>query len=645
LKGGFKKWLADFFAGSAIVRAISKVSSWVYQKLGSGVYSFIFGSYDTICETFDDSAIGSDQFKPRGKVSTFISRGIESSFIINKVAALMRYLSRLSMRVIGVFLISSGLFTLAVQSMVYVLAHLAEKDNNSLLSAAVAAFMILIGVLMLLSKKAFCTAVSESRLFGNLARSFCGFKERSFKIEGGATGKKNFAFIYGLLFGVLSFFVNPVILLALIIAIFGAYIVVLNTECGYNLMIFMLPFLIVLPHPSILLAGLTIFTFFSYIIKLVRGKKYFKMEIMDILVMCFMFVMLLGGIVSYGGSQSVQAAAIYTTLILGYFLTVGLVNTKEALKRTVSVLGISLLAVSVIGLYQNFTGNVSAEWIDTEMFDAIEGRVVSTFENPNMLGEYLILLLPMLAGIAFGEKQSFKKSSHLVCWALGVVCLIYTWARGAWLGFLFAAVLFMLMWNRKAMGFIVAALFALPFAIPFLPESIVSRFASIGDLSDTSTNYRVYIWRGSVKLASDYAFTGIGVGREAFNSLYPYYSFAGIETAPHAHNLFLQLFIEVGIFGFAIFFAVLICLIQNGFSLAKCGKDKEVRLIGCGAFCGVLAALLQGMTDYIWYNYRVFFIFWIVIGIASAARRIDYALRVKENAYLNTGDDFAELTV
>ncbi len=641
MKGGFKKWFADFLEGSAIIRTLGKLSNWIYQKLSSGVYSFILGSYDTVCETFDESKVGASGFKPRGKVSTFLAHSIENSFIINKIAEMMRYLSRLSMRVIGVFLISSGLFTIVSQSVLYML----DKEADVLLSGAFAVLMMFLGSLMLLSKKAFCIAVSESKIFGGFARSFCGFKERSFKFEGDTTGKKNFAFIFGLVFGVLSAFINPIILFCAAIALFGAYIVILNSECGYNLTVFILPFLVMLPHPSIILAGLILFTFFSYVIKLIRGKKYFKLELMDILVLCFMFVMMLGGIVSYGGSQSVQAATIYTVLMIGYFLTVGLVNSKEMLKRTVSIIGFSLFAVSAIGLYQNFTGNVSAEWIDTAMFDAIEGRVVSTFENPNMLGEYLILILPILAGVALGERQTFTKGSHLAYFAIGTVCLVYTWARGAWLGFLFAAVILMLMWNRKAMGLIVAAIAALPFAVPFLPESIVSRFSSIGNLSDTSTNYRVYIWRGSVNLAADYALTGIGVGRDAFNKVYPYYSFAGIETAPHAHNLFLQTFIEVGIFGFIVFIAVIIGLLQTGFSLAKCGKDKEVRLIGCGAFCGVLAALLQGMTDYIWYNYRVFFIFWIVIGIASAARRIDYALRVKKTVYSNSGDDYAELTM
>ncbi len=343
-----------------------------------------------------------------------------------------------------------------------------------------------------------------------------------------------------------------------------------------------------------------------------------------------MAVMLFGGLVSYGGMKSVMSAGIYAVLMLGYFLTVAIVNSKQELKRSASILSLSLALVAAYGLYQNFTGNISAEWIDQTMFDSIEGRVVSTFENPNMLGLYLILLLPILAAGLIGEKNWWKKPAYIISFSAGAACLIYTWARGAWLGFLFSAVVFMLMWNRRTMGVLIAGIFALPVLIPFLPESIVSRFSSIGNLTDTSTNYRVYIWRGSVNMLSDYWLTGIGVGEEAFGRIYPYYSFAGIEKAPHAHNLFLQLFIEVGVFGFALFAALLICLFQSGFSLAKHGEDREVRLIGCGALCGTLAALVQGMTDYVWYNYRVFFIFWLVIGITAAARRIDADIRLKK---------------
>lgn len=639
MKSGFKQWLSDFFAGSAILRGLDKLGDFLYKRLGSGAYSYAFGSYDTMCETFDDSALGKAEGGKRGRIFRFLAENIEESVYVTGAASMMRYLSRLSLRVIGIFLLSAGFYTFVAQLLLYLIWH----EDVSLVHGGLSLLMMLCGIPFCFSKKPFSTAVYESALFGRIARDLCGFKERSFALGEEATGRKTAAFILGLPFGILSFFVSPVLLIVLIVALILAYVVLLRPECGYYAILFLLPFLVVLPNPSIALGLLVLYTCGSFVIKLIRGKRHFHLELLDVLVFSFMAVMLLGGIVSYGGTQSIMAAGIYTILMIGYFLTVGLVNTKEELKKCGTILGASLFLVALYGLYQNFTGNISTEWIDTEMFDSIGGRVVSTFENPNMLGLYLILLLPMIAALGIGEKNWWRKPGYLLTFAVGAACLIYTWARGAWLGFLFAAVIFLLMWNRRTMGVLIAGILALPMAIPFLPESIVSRFSSIGDLTDTSTNYRVFIWRGSTNMLKDYWLTGIGVGEQAFDKIYPYYSFAGIEKAPHAHNLFLQLFIEVGVLGFIVFLAMLICLFQSGFSLAKHGEDKAVRLIGCGALCGVFAALVQGMTDYVWYNYRVFFVFWLMIGIVSAARRIDHVLRNKKAQVIS--EQNAELTV
>ena len=73
--------------------------------------------------------------------------------------------------------------------------------------------------------------------------------------------------------------------------------------------------------------------------------------------------------------------------------------------------------------------------------------------------------------------------------------------------------------------------------------------------------------------------------------------------------------------------------------------DKEVRLIGCGALCGVLAALLQGMTDYIWYNYRVYFIFWFVLALTSAYIRVGRSELNRDNANLAAQADMTRATL
>ena len=606
MKHGFAAWFSSFIEGSAICRGFGRFGNFLYKKIGSGLYSFLFGSYDAMCDTFDASRIGG-ALGGKNRAARYLAADIEESVYVSAVAAMMRYLSCLSLRVIGVFLMSCGFYSLLGQTVLYLI----DTETAHFLPAAISAVLIVLGIPLLFSGKPLCTAIHDSTVLNAFFTRFCGFHERSYVAPDGATGRKGAAFILGLPFGILSCFVHPLWLIAGCIAVIAAYIVLINPECGLYAAIFLMPIFVILPRPSIYLALLVIYTTFALGVKLLRGKRYFRVEPLDIVVLCFMAAMLLGGLVSYGGGQSIRAAAIYAALMLGYYLAVGLLNTKEKLVRAALLLCVSMLLVSLYGVYQNVTGNISAEWIDTEMFDNIGGRVVSTFENPNMLGEYLILLLPIVAAIFFGDRHLSTKPASLAAFAVGCLCLIYTWARGAWLGFLFAAVLFVLMWSRRSVALIVAGVCALPLLVPYLPANIVSRFTSIGDLTDTSTNYRVYIWRGSARMAADYAWTGVGVGEQAFNRIYPYYSFAGIEKAPHAHNLFLQIFIELGIFGFVLFIVTLICFLQSGFSLAKCGEDKTVRLIGCGAMCGVLAALLQGMTDYIWYNYRVFFLFWI----------------------------------
>src|SRR5699024_991064 len=94
-------------------------------------------------------------------------------------------------------------------------------------------------------------------------------------------------------------------------------------------------------------------------------------------------------------------------------------------------------------------------------------------------------------------------------------------------------------------------LLILPFVPMFLPESIINRFASIGDMGDSSTSYRVYIWMGTLNMLKDFWLSGIGMGSEAFTAVYPFYSYNAV-VAPHSHNLFLQILVEAGVVGIVV---------------------------------------------------------------------------------------------
>ena len=274
--------------------------------------------------------------------------------------------------------------------------------------------------------------------------------------------------------------------------------------------------------------------------------------------------------------------------------------------------------VSMTGIFENFFGSPSLIWQDVSVFGSIKGRVVSTFENPNVLAEYLLLIMPITLVLAITSKNTDEKFAFFCATALDCFCLVLTWSRGAWLGFIFGLILFMLLISKKSL---VAGILLLPpaFAVlTFGSGSVFRRLTSSFTASDSSSVYRLNIWKGVLRMLSDTFGYGIGIGESAFASLYPVYAVSGTETAPHSHSLFLQISTEIGVSGL-IFFAFLIFIfIQMCISHMSSAILKENRIICIGFFCSVISFLAMGLTDYVFYNYRIILMFWMTVGLAVA---------------------------
>ena len=199
------------------------------------------------------------------------------------------------------------------------------------------------------------------------------------------------------------------------------------------------------------------------------------------------------------------------------------------------------------------------------------------------------------------------------------VCMILTFSRGAWLGLLFAGAVFVVLLNPR---FILLAPFALVALYFVLPETVISRFTSIGNLADNSTSYRVYIWLGVLDMLKDgFWLCGVGPGDGAFNQIYPFYSYSAI-VAPHSHNLYLQILCDAGITALVVFGIVLFQYFRNLCVAVKDRSNWSSRVLQISFTAGACGFLVQAMTDYSFYNYRVMFLFWsyLAMGALSARR-------------------------
>ena len=209
----------------------------------------------------------------------------------------------------------------------------------------------------------------------------------------------------------------------------------------------------------------------------------------------------------------------------------------------------------------------------------------------------------------------------MVCLGISGVALILTFSRGCWLGILFAIFILAVMIDRRFIILGIIALISLPF---ILPETIINRFMSIGNMEDSSTSYRVFIWMGTLAMLKDYWLSGVGMGITSFNTIYPLYSYHNV-SAPHSHNLYLQVIVEYGFVGFL----TMVGVMYNYFKEVIISMKKKKNIVLAGLMSGMLGFLLQSMTDHTWYNYRVFLMFWIIIGISITASKIN--LREKDN--------------
>ncbi|MBQ8276101.1 MAG: O-antigen ligase family protein [Clostridia bacterium] len=634
---------------SLILSAFDRAAAWIYRSLREGFFGRLFTAYFREDELFAQGAIGS-RVAPAQRRGGFLSRlrlaaarSFENSHFTGLLSRLTDYLLTCSLRTYGLFFSSFGVYAALICLIKRYALNTGGVEDGSFIIGLV---MLLAALPLLISRQSLADALLGSAIFRPLLLSVAGIPRELLEMRHGArNGRYAVAFLLGLGIGVLTYFVPVALVLGAMAAVLAVMLVMAFPEVGVLSMVALLPYLVVLPHPSITLAGMVLLTTFSYGVKLLRGKRVFRLELLDVAVLLFAVAFFFGGLVSFSGSGSLKTTAIYVCFLLGYFLVVNLMRTRAWLRRCCGTLLVSGFGAALYGIYQNYFGVANTTWLDETMFEDIRGRVVSMFENPNMLANYLIMLFPLaFAAFLCAKTRNGRYGTGLMVLAFGL-CLVFTWSRGAWLGLIIGMLVFLLMWNRRTLGVLLLGLFGIPFLPFILPENIISRFTSIGNVADSSTSYRVSIWRASLKMAGDFFTSGIGVGENAFRQVYPMYSLAGIEAAPHSHNLFLQIQIELGIIGLLLFLAVLFLFAQSSLTYNSCGRDRETRLMAVGGFAGIVAALAQGMTDYIWYNYRVYFIFWFVLALTSAYIRVGHSELNRDHANLAAQADMTRATL
>ncbi|MBO4264544.1 MAG: O-antigen ligase family protein [Clostridia bacterium] len=605
--------------GSFFVRLIRKITYFISNAVKNSIIGRFLISYDEsldglkgkIGKKFFERSNLSNKIK---KIKSHTARLFENSIIENLLKKIADVFLHLSVRSYGVGGLTFGIYCISTY-MLKTFVHL--NITSSSMHLYVGAGISFISLILIFCKKSISLMLSESSIMSFLLVRVFGIRDYDLRSKSEALHKNTASCIVGMLLGFLSFAISPLLICAAIFIPVAAAMILSSPEFGVMMLFFAVPFL-----NTMMLVGFILFVAFSYFLKLIRGKRTIKFYPLDLMVLLFAAFIICAGIFSIDPQSSPKVMLVMLAFVMSYFLVSNLITTSLWCRRCIGAMIFGTFIVSAYGIYQYFTGSAATTWQDTSMFSDITGRVVSFFENPNVLGEFLILTIPFLLTASFGAKKFTSKMFLFMMLISSGICLIFTWSRGAWLGFIFAMIIFFMLYNRLTLILLVSGAITSPIWFFLLPSSIINRFSSIGNITDTSTAYRVNIWKGTLSMIKEHFGAGVGLGIDSFQKIYPAYSLPAIENAPHAHNLYLELTAEMGILGLIALLVCIILFVKCALSLTANEKTAPAhRNYAIAGVCGVAAILLQGATDYVWYNYRLFLMFWLIIGITSAVTR------------------------
>jgi putative inorganic carbon (HCO3(-)) transporter len=296
---------------------------------------------------------------------------------------------------------------------------------------------------------------------------------------------------------------------------------------------------------------------------------------------------------------------IWISAVLLFWMIVNLVQTSRdaAVLLGPILVGASLMALW--GVYQVFRPPLIEEaWVDPTQGPVI--RVFASMGNPNYLAEYMSLFLPL--GLALWLQHPKRRLELGFMLGLMALALFLTGSRGGWLALVISIGILVFMRAPRLTPFMLLGGLAMPLV---LPTSVLMRIASAFSLADTSNLYRVNIWRGVSAMMEQFWALGAGLGAPAFAAVYLQFMLPEARAA-HAHNLYVQLFAEMGILGLI---ALLWCLLAVLRRPYEEGIKKQSPFLLPAVFAALVALLFHGMVEYIWYNPKLLFAFWAVAGL------------------------------
>lgn len=547
------------------------------------------------------------------KIRFLIAEQFEESRILFLWRRLVLFLVGSKLRLYGSFLMTFGIYTGLVYFIKPFIETSAEADPMYLVWGIALA---LVAFPMLLTSKTLSQALNMSTFGHFLVSDVFGIPDEKLSVPNSKHGDSySVAIFVGLVFGSVSYFFSPVYVLALIGIFVAIALIMSSPEIGVVSVLALLPIFSAGKGESALILMVLLYSF-SFLIKLLRGKRVIRFGFSDLLILIFCFLLVLSGALNvWNTAPSLTFRTVF--IIIGCIIAGNLMSTKQWQRRCVMALVFSGFFTSLITIWKGCTSSVNDLFglsIDTQ---TLEGSVL--FGNRDYLAMFLLICLVMTVTLIYtggGIKHRFNVN---VMSASMIIALLLTASMASIIACFTALTVFFMIMSRRTIKVGAFAVVAVPSVALILGGEILSGVLSFLNFTPAFTNSMEKIFMGSFDLIRASYFLGLGEG--GFEAIYPVYAYAGFENVSNAGAFWLTLLCDTGILGLALIFALVFLLFKNVFGFLKQNTGKDKKAFIAGALAALLGLLVQSLFCDFSSRMNLLYLFFAIICISFSSIR------------------------
>ncbi|MFW5648913.1 MAG: O-antigen ligase family protein [Candidatus Alkaliphilus sp. MAG34] len=350
----------------------------------------------------------------------------------------------------------------------------------------------------------------------------------------------------------------------------------------------------------------------AFLINLIVTSKGFEYRLtsMDMPIIVFggvsIFLLLINSPDMY---IALEGARVMLQHIVWYFAAVNIVKDKNIAKNVIKLLILITFIISLHGIYQYIVGvEIPSSWYDSAE-SGMRTRVFSIIGSPNILGGLLVLVFPITLAFGFNEIKPFKKIIYFLMTMSMMLCLVFTFSRGAWLAFCFVAVVFAILKDKRLIIPIVIGVIVLVIALPEIGNRMLYMFSPVY-FASSAKGGRIIRWVQAIETIKTGPLLGVGLGRYGGATAMRY-----IPGSVYTDNFYLKTMAEMGVVGFIAFIFMLYRVVIESLKTIRYAEDSDTTNISIGIFTGLLGVLAHNLVENVFEVPMMTSYFWLLAAI------------------------------